>query len=222
MVNAIGTLSSVDQTYPPPPPAPIRTEVAAARVGVETTRSALIEIVTADGDRVSISATAASKAGIAAAAGQAESAEGTVEMAAGSYTASSSRSMTVTVEGSLEDDEIADIGRLLAMLERGAARETGGTHGKGRHRGHEHGRHEGHDVARRFAQPSFESLAGFTAAFSTSRSYEAAAAYRTASVTPEAPATGTASAQAPVAVATPASTVETCPADSGEPLLEAA
>lgn len=176
MVDAVGSVSSLDQSYvPPPPPAVSRTEAAVARQTVETTRSALIEIVTADGDTVTISASAVRAASVAAAAGQSDTPDGSASVAGGAYSTSSSQSLEITVEGSLEKDEIADIKRLLTILERGARQADRGEHGRGRHRGHDTGRHIEH--------AALDSLESFTATFKTSTRYAATAAYAAVSST---------------------------------------
>ncbi len=175
MVDAVGSVSSLDQSYVPPPPAVNRTEAAAARQTVETTRSALIEIVTADGDTVTISASAVRAATVAAAAGQSQTPDGSAAVAGGAYSTSSSQSIEITVEGTLEKDEIADIRKLLSMLERGARQSERGEHGRGHHRGH--------DTRRHVEQASLDSLESFTATFKTSTRYAATAAYAAVSST---------------------------------------
>jgi hypothetical protein len=169
MVDAIGSVSPLDQSYAPPPLAPVRTEAAVGRTAVETTRSALVEIVTADGDKVTISASAVKAATVAAAAGQSETPEGSAAIAGASYSTSSSQSLEISVEGTLEKDEIADIKRLLTMLERGARQADRGEHGRGHHRGH--------DTDKHVEKASLDSLESFTATFRTSTRYAATAAY---------------------------------------------
>jgi len=179
MVDAIGSVSS-DQSYAPPPPPPVRTEAAVGRVAIETTRSALIEIVTDDGDTVTISASAVRAAGMAAAAGQSDTPEGTAAVSGASYSSSSSQSMEITVEGTLEKDEIADIRRLLTMLERGARQADRGEHGRGHHRGH--------DTKKHVEKADLDSLESFSATFKTSTRYAATAAYAAVSTAAATPA----------------------------------
>jgi len=166
---------------PPPPPAPARAEAAAAGVAVRTTKSALIEIVTKDGDRVTISAASVKAASASVATSQAP--DGAVEAAA-TYSAFSSRTLSVSVDGTLDRDEMQDIRQLVSALERGNDWKSRERHGRGHHHGHELGEQRGDDVSRLIDRPSFDSLAGFTATFTASRSYAAVAAYAQASPAP--------------------------------------
>lgn len=193
MLDAIGSVSSAAQSYVPPAPAQtVKTEAAVAKATVQTTRSALIEIVTDDGDKVTISASAVRAASVAAAAGRSETPEGTAAVAGTAYSTTSSRSLEISVEGTLDKDELSDIRRLLTMLDRGARQSDRGEHGRGRHRGH--------DTEKHVEQAKLDSLESFTATFKTSTTYAATAAYTAVTTTPTAataPAATTTEPEAP-------------------------
>jgi len=117
---------------------------------------------------------------MAAAAGQSDTPEGTAAVSGASYSSSSSQSMEITVEGTLEKDEIADIRRLLTMLERGARQADRGEHGRGHHRGH--------DTKKHVEKADLDSLESFSATFKTSTRYAATAAYAAVSTAAATPA----------------------------------
>lgn len=185
MLDAIGSVSSSPAAFEPPPTAPVtRTQAVAAGMTVETRRTAQIEIMTADGDRVTISAGAMVSASMAAGYAEAQAGDRTGAAAAASMTSSSSTSLSISVEGTLDKDEVKDIQRLVTFLERAASHRP-----RGRERGHhegDHGHHRGHDATRRLEHPSFDSLAAVTATFTASRSVQAAAAYQATSTSPQA------------------------------------
>jgi hypothetical protein len=184
MLDAVGSASSPSQPYVPSSSAPtVKTEAAVAKATVRTTSSALIEIVTTDGDKVTISASAVKAASVAAAAGQSETPEGAASAAGTASSTTSSRSLAITVEGTLEKDEVADIRRLLTTLERGATQSERGGRGRGHHRGHDMGKH--------VEKAALDSLESFTATFKTSTTYAATAAYASVSSTTALPVPGT-------------------------------
>jgi len=88
------------------------------QIGARTTRSTDLSIVTAEGDKVTISASATHGVGYAAASGSADG----VSLTAGSLTVSDSSSLSISVEGDLNRRELHDIKKVVRALERAAAR----------------------------------------------------------------------------------------------------
>ena len=88
------------------------------QIGARTTRSTDLSIVTAEGDKVTISASATHGVGYAAAAGSSDG----VSLTAGSVSISDSSSLSISVEGDLNRRELHDIKKVVRALERAAAR----------------------------------------------------------------------------------------------------
>lgn len=88
------------------------------QIGARTTRSTDLSIETAEGDKVTISASATHGVGYAAASGSADG----VSLTAGSVTVSDSSSLSISVEGDLNRRELHDIRKVVRALERAAAR----------------------------------------------------------------------------------------------------
>lgn len=120
ITSAISSTGSVPQTQP-----------TTTAVGYSRTNSLDLTLTTRDGDTVTISARQTTTAGTSTTSG-----------ANGDSTAAAtitSSSLGVTVDGSLDTHELADIRKVLKTLANGA--RTQGLHG--RHHGHHHGAEEG-------------------------------------------------------------------------------
>ena len=88
------------------------------QIGARTTRSTDLSIVTAQGDKVTISASATHGVGYAAATG---SSDGT-SVTAGALSVTDSSSLSISVDGDLNRRELHDIRKVVRALERAAAR----------------------------------------------------------------------------------------------------
>jgi len=88
------------------------------QIGARTTRSTDLSIVTAQGDKVTISASATHGVGYAAATGSSDG----VSLTAGAVSVSDSSSLSISVEGDLNRRELHDINKVVRALERAAAR----------------------------------------------------------------------------------------------------
>lgn len=173
MSEPVSALSST----PTPTLAPFtRTDAVAARVTAETRRSAELTIVTGDGDRVTISAAATNAVTYDAVGASVSNENGTGQAAGVSVQRSSSQSLAISVEGTLDKDELRDIQKLVKMLEKAA---SGRPHG---HHGRHHRRSRGTDLAQQVDRANLDSLAQVTASVTVSRTVTAAAAaYQSAS-----------------------------------------
>ena len=88
------------------------------QIGARTTRSTDLSIVTAQGDKVTISASATHGVGYAAATGSSDG----VSLTAGAVSVSDSSSLSISVEGDLNRRELHDINKVVRALQRAAAR----------------------------------------------------------------------------------------------------
>ena len=88
------------------------------QIGARTTRSTDLSIVTAEGDKVTISASATHGVGYAAATGSSDGASVT----AGALSVTDSSSLSISVDGDLNRRELHDIKKVVRALERAAAR----------------------------------------------------------------------------------------------------
>jgi hypothetical protein len=92
------------------------------QIGARTTRSTDLSIVTAEGDKVTISASATHGVGYAAAAGSSDGAS----LNAAAVTVSDSRSLSISVDGDLNRRELHDIRKVVRALQQAAARGDAG------------------------------------------------------------------------------------------------
>lgn len=100
----------------PPPPAPA-SRFQGAQVGAESGESASLQVKTADGDTVSISLASLSRLQ----AGVYSAQSGKEGVSAAAYSSESGVAVSVEVNGTLDDKEVAEISGLLRKLV-GAAR----------------------------------------------------------------------------------------------------
>ena len=155
--SAISSVASTPQTQQP----------STTAVGYSRTSSLDLTLTTRDGDTVTISAQQTTAAGVSRTQG--------VDGDAIASAKATSSSLSVTVDGSLDPHELADIKKVLKTLADGA--RTQGLHG--RHHGHHHqgqqGAREGEAgcrrsrVSRARSRPRWRS----SAAYSTARLREA-------------------------------------------------
>jgi hypothetical protein len=120
--------SAVSSAVPVPAP-----QSAAAVAGYSRTRAVDLTITTRDGDTVTISASQTTTVGVAAAADEDDSRAALVK--------TSSSSLSLTVDGTLSRDEVADLQKILKTL--GQAGQRQATHRAHHRLGHRHGRHHG-------------------------------------------------------------------------------
>jgi hypothetical protein len=85
--------------------------------GMTTTRATQLEVVTAEGDRVTISTSSTRTVGYASASARA----GATRATGTAYASSSSDGATISVEGSLSKKELHDIAKIVKAFERAAA-----------------------------------------------------------------------------------------------------
>jgi hypothetical protein len=88
------------------------------QVGVQTTRSTDLQIVTDEGDRVTISTDSIRTLGYASATAQ----SGNTSVAGAALQVSGSDSVSLSVEGELSHDELADLRKVIKMFQQAAAR----------------------------------------------------------------------------------------------------
>jgi hypothetical protein len=115
---------------------PVSTPQSAAAVaGYSRTRAVDLTITTRDGDTVTISASKTTTVGMAAASGEDDARAALVK--------TSSSSLSLTVDGTLSRDEIADLQKILKTLgqagQKQAAHRVRHQHGHRHHRGHHRG-----------------------------------------------------------------------------------
>jgi hypothetical protein len=169
-VSALSLPSASASVLDPYPYA--RTDAVAARITAETRRSADITIVTDDGDRVTISAAATSSVSYDAVGARVSSDGESAEVERVSVERTVSRSLTLSVEGSLDGDELRDIRKVVTLLQKAAARRPHREHGGDR------GHHRGTDLSARLEHADLDALSEVTASVSFSRTVTAAAAYQ--------------------------------------------
>lgn len=138
--SAISSSGSVPQTQP-----------TTTAVGYSRTKSLDLMLTTRDGDTVTISAQQTTTAGVSRTSG----ADGDATAAA----KATSSSLSVTVDGSLDNDELADIKKVLKTLADGA--RTEGLHGH--HHGHRH-----HGRGGDQGQGGLSTIASISGSFSSS------------------------------------------------------
>ncbi len=122
------------QTSPVSPASPVPAPQSAAAVtGYSRTRAVDLTITTREGDTVTISASRTTTVGVAASAAGDEGRAALVK--------TSSSSLSLTIDGTLSRDEVADLQKLLKTLAHAGTRlATQAAH----HRlGHRHGHHHG-------------------------------------------------------------------------------
>jgi hypothetical protein len=88
------------------------------QVGVQTTRSTDLQVVTAEGDRVTISADSIRMLGYASASGQ----SGSASVAGAAMQVSNSDSVSLAVEGDLSRDELQDLQKMVKLFQQAATR----------------------------------------------------------------------------------------------------
>jgi hypothetical protein len=94
------------------------TSAAVMHVGARTSRSMDLSIVTAEGDRVTLSASSTRALGYAAAAG---TSDGT-SVLAGALQVNGSDDVSLSVEGNLSHEELVDLQKVVKAFERAAAK----------------------------------------------------------------------------------------------------
>jgi hypothetical protein len=94
------------------------TNIGLVQLGARTTRETSREVVTADGDRVTLSTSSTRALGYAAASGVSD----TAQVSASALTVTGSDSVSLTVEGSLSHDELVDLQKVVKAFEKAAAR----------------------------------------------------------------------------------------------------
>jgi len=136
----------------PHAPEPVQTTTAAAAAAV-TTRRAQIQIVTAEGDRVTL--TASQTSSLAALHRDGPGRAGDRD----TFVRRSSQSLSLTVEGNLSREELEDIAKLLEVLRKASTR------GAAKHPAR---------LARRLERADLDSLSQVSASFQTTRTVAAA------------------------------------------------
>jgi hypothetical protein len=108
----------------------------AAVAGYSASRTLDLTVKTREGDTVTISSAQTTAVGAAGVTG-----------ATGAVVKSTSRSLSISVEGDLSKDELADLQHVLKALAQAGQRQ----HARGLHRGHghhhDHGRHRGQSLS---------------------------------------------------------------------------
>ena len=119
--------------------APSSAPAASATVaGYSRSRALDLTVTTREGDRVTISASQTTMVGAAGATG----ADGATEAA---LVKSTSSSLTISVDGDLSKDELAELKQVLKALGQAGQREQARGLLRGHH-GHHHGHHRGQDL----------------------------------------------------------------------------
>jgi hypothetical protein len=101
-------------------------------LGATTTRTAELQVTTADGDRVTLSTASSRSVGYASAS----AAAGGAGLAAAVFRANASDRVTLTVEGTLSKEELHDLAKLIKAFQRAAVK------GDARHLLHRLTRHD--------------------------------------------------------------------------------
>ncbi len=94
------------------------TSAALLQVGTRTTRSASLQVVTAEGDRIALSATSTRVLGAATASASSDGLRATATV----VESSRSDEVTLSVEGDLSHAELVDLQKVIKAFEQAAAR----------------------------------------------------------------------------------------------------